>query len=293
MSSYALFLGCLIPCHLQYMEVAARKALEKLDVELVDMPDAGCCPEPVGIQALDQRTWLALAARNLCIAESLDLDILTLCSGCYETLKAANMTLRENPGLKEDVNGILSHVRREFKGKIEVKHVVEVLYEDVGLDRISETIQEPLNDLRVAVHYGCHLLRPSNIIRFDDPERPTSLDELVEATGARSTPYVGKMLCCGVGVKGVEAETSFGIARSKLLSVGRAGADCMVVVCPFCMTQYDLSQPLIQRAYGETYDIPVLYYPELLCLAMGVNPEDLGLGFHRVSVDRVLDRIRG
>ncbi len=288
---YALFLGCLIPYRLQQMEAAARRVLEIFDIELAEMLEAGCCPEPVGVQGLDQRTWLALAARNLCIAEEMGLDILTLCNGCFETLKMANESLKADASLKEDTNKLLNEAGRRFKGEIEVKHLVEVLYNEVGPGRIVENVEKSLKSLRVAVHYGCHLLRPSDLLRFDDPERPSSLDELIDATGAESIPYVGKMLCCGSGLRFVESEASLGLVRKKLSSIKKARADCVVVVCPFCWIQYDLSQPLLRRTFNETYELPVLYYPELLGLAMGWDPEDMGLRFHRVSVEPILKKI--
>lgn len=290
MKPYALFLGCLIPYRLPYMEVAARKILDYFQIEVVESVDFGCCPEPIGVQGLDKLTWLCLAARNLCVAEEKDLDLLTLCNGCYETLKVANLMLRENEPLRKNINSLLSKVGKEFRGKTEVKHLVEALYKDVGVTQITKAVQKPLSGLRVATHYGCHMLRPSRYLKFDNPEQPTSLDELVAATGAKSVQYQMKMWCCGSGLGSIDPMTSLSIAKRKLSNVKRSGADCLTVICPYCMIQYDLNQPTIERTFGEHYDIPVFYYPELLCLAIGVKPEELGLKFHRVSTSRILQR---
>jgi len=291
-SSYALFLGCLIPRHLPYMEVAARKTLKSLGVQTVELHGASCCPEPMGIQGLDHITWLALAARNLCIAEELNLDILTLCNGCYETLKTANTLLEENPHLKAEINKILAKIGKQFQGKIKVFHLVQILYEDVGPQKIKSLVQIPLRGIRVGAHYGCHLVRPSTIMKFDDPEQPSSLDKLITALGARSVRYPRKMLCCGAGLRGIDSTSAMAIAQIKLANMKRAGVDCMVVTCPYCMIQYDLSQHLIQRAFNEVYNIPVFYYPELFCLAMGEKPESLGFKFHRVDPTPVFEKIQ-
>lgn len=292
MSSYGLFLGCLIPRHLPYMEVAARKTLKSLGIQMIELPGASCCPEPMGMQGLDHITWLALAARNLCIAEELDLDILTLCNGCYETLKTANTLLEENPYLRAEINKILAKIGKQFQGKIKVFHLIQILYEDVGPQKIKSLVQIPLRGIRVGAHYGCHLVRPSTIMKFDDPEQPSSLDKLITALGARSVRYPKKMLCCGAGLRGIDSNSAMAIARIKLANMKRAGVDCMVVTCPYCMIQYDLSQHLIQRAFNEVYNIPVFYYPELLCLAMGEKPEELGFKFHRVDPTPVFEKIQ-
>ena len=288
--SYALFLGCMIPLRLPYMETAARKALDLLGVELLDMPNASCCGDPISFQSLDRETWLAIAARNLCIAEEMGKDILTLCSGCYETLKTANVTLKRERPLREEVNRILSEVGREFKGTIEVKNLLEVLQE-IGAEKVRSFVTRPLKGLRVATHYGCHLVRPNDVLNFDDPMRPVIFDRFIELTGAESVSYQKKMLCCGAGLRMVDTKKALRLVEMKLGYVEEAGADCMAVLCPYCMLQYDVMQRMVRRRDGGKYNIPVFYYPELLCLSMGVPPEELGLRFHRTSPESVLKKI--
>lgn len=288
--SYAFFPGCMIQMRLPYMETAARKSLEALGIELLDMPNASCCGDPIAFQSLDRETWLAIAARNLCIAEEMGKDILTLCSGCYETLKTANVTLKREGSLREEVNEVLSEVGREFKGSIEVKNLLEVL-QGVGAEKIRDLVVRPLRDLRVATHYGCHLVRPSDILNFDDPMRPVTFDRFIELTGADSVPYLKKMLCCGAGLRMIDAKKALSLVEMKLGYIEEAGADCMALLCPYCMLQYDVTQRMIKRGDGGRFRIPVLYYPELLCLSMGVKPEELGLRLHRISVEPVLKKI--
>ncbi|MDA8219497.1 MAG: heterodisulfide reductase-related iron-sulfur binding cluster [Dehalococcoidales bacterium] len=294
MAAYGLFLGCTIPNHLPHLELAARKALAALEVETTELIGATCCPDPVGIPGLSKEGWLAIAGRNLCLAEEQGVDILTLCNGCYETLKEARHELADAP-TRAIVNEILAPLGKQYQGKVKVLHLVELLHRELGPAAIAERVTKPLTDLRVAVHYGCHLVRPSEVLALDDPEAPVFLDELVGALGTTSVPYPRKMLCCGAGVKGFDKEQATNIGRSmareKLLNVRQAEADCMVVTCPTCMSQFDVNQGLIERAFGEKYDMPVFYYAELLALALGVPPAELGFQFHRAKVDRALAKL--
>jgi len=288
--SYAFFPGCMIPLRLPYMESAARQALAALGVELVDMPNASCCGDPISFQSLNKETWMVVAARNLCVAEEMGKNILTLCSGCYETLKTANVELKRDQYLREKVNKTLSEVEREFMGTVEVKNLLEVLLE-IGTDKVKKRLVRPLRGLRVAVHYGCHLVRPSDILNFDDPMKPTTFDQFVGLTGAESVSYLKKMLCCGAGLRMVDAEKASKLVDMKLRYVEQAEADCMAVLCPYCMIQYDLTQRMIKRESGANPQMPVLYYPEMLCLAMGIKPQELGLRHHRTNAEPVLKKL--
>lgn len=286
---FALFLGCMIPLRLPQIEAATRIALSRLGVELEEMQGAGCCPDPISFQSISEKTWLAYAARNLTIAEEKNLDILTLCNGCYETLKTVNVRLKQNDELRSEVNQILAEIDREFKGKIKVKNILEVLSE-IGWKNIRKKIETPV-ELKVATHEGCHLNRPSDLINFDDPFNPTMLEEAVEAIGAHVTPYLWKTLCCGAGLSLVDRESSLNLVETKLEHVAKSGAQCLVVVCPYCMIQYDIGQFMVNKKRGRNYQIPVLYYTQLLCLALGIPPEKLGFNLHRIPPNKLFERL--
>jgi len=288
---YLLFEGCLIPTSLPYMEIAARKSLEILEIGLKETSDFACCPDPVGIKAMDELTWLSLGARNLCIAQETGLDILTLCNGCYETLKETSHILKEEKELLKKVNKILSSVDKEYKGNTIVRHIAEVLYKEVGTSEISKIVKKPLNNIKAAAFYGCHVVRPSEVMKLDDPENPKFLDELIIAIGGKSVPRMRKMLCCGAPLLGVNMELSLEMAKNNLDYIKASGADCIVTLCPFCQTQFDRNQAVIQRKFNLDYNLPSFYYPELLSLALGVEPEKLGFNLHRVKVDLVLEKI--
>ncbi len=289
---FALFLGCIIPNRYPGIELAMRNVAPMLGIELRDIDGASCCPAPGVFKSFDKLAWLALAARNLTIAESLDCDVLTLCNGCYGSLKEANEILRQDEEKREKLNNILNHVKKEFKGSVQVRHLVEILYRDFGTDRIGKMVKKPLN-LNVAVHYGCHLLRPTKYREIKSSECPTFLDALVESLGATSVPYKDKMMCCGAGggVRSSALEVSLDMTKEKLQNMKDLEAELIVTPCAFCHLQFDRGQIEIRDKTGVFFDIPTLHYIQFLGLALGLPPEKLGVFNNAISVDAVIKRI--
>jgi len=289
---YALYLGCIIPNRYPGIELAMRNVAPVLGIELKDMEGASCCPAPGVFKSFDRPTWLALAARNLTIAESLGCDVVTLCNGCYGTLKEANEVLKQDAEQREKLNKILNDVKREFKGNIQVRHFVEVLYRDFGTDQISKLVKKPLN-LNVAVHYGCHLLRPTKYREIKSSERPTFLDELVEVLGAKSVPYRDKMMCCGAGggVRAAALDVALDMTREKLQNIKNVGADLVVTPCAFCHLQFDRGQLEIRDKTGVLFNIPILHYVQFLGLALGLPPEKLGVYNNAIPTDSIIQKM--
>lgn len=288
---YLVFLGCVIPYRLASYEVSARKVLKKLDVELVEMPEFNCCGFPM--DPINHDLMLTLAARNLCLAEKQNLDILTLCNGCFSILNETNKVLAEDKELREKINGHLKEIGMEFKGTIKVKHLVHVLAEDVGFEKIKDAVKQPLANLRVAQHGGCHIVRPAkHVDHGDDPENPTMLKNLIRLTGAECLDYMDETECCGNPIIGVNEEVPFQMAREKLEHLKAVKAQALITVCPFCHMMYDLNQPRIERAFNEKFGIPVLHYPQLLGLAMGFPREELALNELRVKPTELLSQIQ-
>jgi len=290
MSSYALFLGCTIPARQPNYELSARKALAKLGIELVDLANMTCCCPPP-IQSIDLETSLAVAAYNICLAEEADLNLITLCSGCFESLAMANTMLKDDEQLKARINRILSQVGKEFLGNKEVKHFLQVLVDDVGLKRLKQSVSKPLSKLKVAPFYGCHALRPSELLKLDDPERPTILENLIETLGAESVEYRNKLKCCGGLLRGYSDDLALNLAREKIVNTTKAGADCIGTLCPFCFVALDIGQMQVKAKFQETYDMPVLHYSELLALALGIDPKELALQTHKIKTDKILNKI--
>jgi len=285
---YAFFLGCLVPAREPSYENSVRKIASVLDIGLVEMKGANCCA-PFSIQSVDYTSWLALAGRNLCIAEEMGLDLLTLCNDCYESLLMTNRILKEDKETRNKVNEILADVGLEFKGKIDVTIFSDVLYQDVGIERVKDTIKDPFKQLRVAVQPGCHLTRPKRI-HFGELMGVAALDELVEATGAESIPYEGKMACCGGPLRGINDEVASQVAGRKLDAMKAAGADCIVTVCPFCYLELDAGQLEIRSRSEEAHYLPVLHLAELLRIAMGIELEDWEIRTHRIPITKILNR---
>ncbi len=290
MTGYALFLGCTIPARQPNYELSARKALAKLGIELVDLANMTCCcPPPV--QSIDLETSLAVAAYNICLAEEADLNLVTLCSGCFESLAMTNAMLKNDGELKAKINRILAKTGKEFLGNKEVKHYLQVLTEDVGLERLKQNVSKPLSKLKVAAFYGCHALRPSELLKLDDPERPRILEDLIETLGAKSVEYRNKLKCCGGLLRGSADELALELASEKLENTTKAGADCIATLCPFCFVALDMGQLQIKHKLNKTYDMPIIHYSELLSLALGIDPNELALETHKIKVDNVLSKI--
>ncbi|MBS7653804.1 CoB--CoM heterodisulfide reductase iron-sulfur subunit B family protein [Candidatus Bathyarchaeota archaeon] len=283
---YMFFLGCTIPYRVSSYEISARKVLQRLSVDLVEMPEFNCCGLP--LEPLSHELTLILSARNIAIAEREGLNILTLCPGCSGTLKKTNKALKEDKSLKEEINGRLKEVGLEFKGSVNVKHISQFLIDDVGLDRIKKSVIKPLRGLKVSEHSGCHLSRPRKYLEFEDPENPKALKTLIEATGAKYVEYMDETECCGATVAGIDDKISLSLVREKLSHIKSAGAEALITMCPSCHIMYDANQIRVERMFKETYNIPVLHYTQLLGLAMGISPEELGFDELRVNPSKIV-----
>ena len=197
---YAFFLGCNIPARVEQYESASRAVLARLGVGLVDYRDFTCCGYP--LRNVDQKAFLLSAAGNLALAERDGFDILTLCKCCFGSLKEAQHVLDRQDLLRQEINNLLKPRGLVYQGRVQVKHLLQVLHQDVGLDTLNKQISKKTKDLKIATHYGCHALRPSKVTQFDDPVAPKIFDELVKATGAQSVDWHEKLNCCGAPLSG-------------------------------------------------------------------------------------------
>jgi heterodisulfide reductase subunit B len=286
---YALFLGCTIPARSRQYELSARKVGEKMGIQLVDLKEFVCCGFP--IKASDRMSSMVLAAYNLCMAQERHMDILTLCSSCSSALTEAAYHLANDHEARRQVNMRLSKVNLRYDGKVKVRHFARVLYEEVGAEAIKAHLHKDLSGLRIALHYGCHYLKPSEIYDgFDKVEDPKSLDNLVALTGAEVIEYTGRNRCCGGPILPVDEKLAMTVAREKLEDVSKSGADAMCLVCPFCAVMYDGNQRSIEKEYDATYNLPVLYLTQILGLAMGFDRKELGLNMNVVKTGELLSK---
>jgi heterodisulfide reductase subunit B len=290
-SEYTLFLGCTVPVRALNYEISARKVAEKLGLRLSDVPDFSCCGYPV--KSVNRYAYLLMAARNLALAEKKGLPLCTLCSACCGALTEANHEIQEDEKLRKRINeDLFEWLGYRYEGGIRVTHFIRVLDQEVGRKRISEQLQADLSSLRVAPHYGCHYTKPSTIYnRTEDPEDPKSLDELIEATGAQSVQYEDKLQCCGGGVLAFDEQVALAMAHRKLDHLRAQQADAMILLCPFCNIMYEGNQRKIEKAYQTEYKLPILYYPQLLGLALGLEPDELGMKMNRVRTTELVKKI--
>ncbi|RJP47001.1 MAG: disulfide reductase [Desulfobacteraceae bacterium] len=286
---FALFLGCNIPARVPQYELSARAVLARLEVELTDIRQFNCCGYP--LRNTDQKTALLFAAHNLALAQQEELDILTLCQCCFGTLKKAAHLLAADARLRNEVNAFLQKENLQYDGNTEVKHLLSVLHKDIGEAAIKETLQASFKDLNIAAHYGCHALRPSDIMQFDDPVAPSLVDKLVALTGAKNIEWSQKLECCGAPMTGVNDDLSMRLTAAKLANAKNAGAAYLSVACPWCQLQFDVVQKQMEAEGRSDADLPSILYPQLLGLAMGIPGEKLGLALNEKDLSGIYNFI--
>jgi heterodisulfide reductase subunit B len=283
---YALFVGCTVAYKLPHIEAATRYVMDALGIYPVDLPFS-CCPDPNGVHSYSSELWYTLAARNLALAEEQALDIVTLCSGCYATLKHSREILKSDSRLQKRINERLKTVGRHYTGESRVLHFYQLLYEQVGYDRLQQLVVKPLHDLRIAVHYGCHSLRPKKMKPPENSEHPQWLWQFVDQVlGAKAVHYLDESQCCGAGLREMDQDTALALTRRKIEQIEEMGANAMLVPCPSCYLQFDAGQRLLMRSDNNGITgTAVFYQTELLAIAMGAEPESIGMQFHMIKPD--------
>jgi heterodisulfide reductase subunit B2 len=280
---FAFFVGCTTRVRLPYIEKLSRDIFAKLNVELIDL-EFSCCPTARIAKDVDEKSWLLIAARNLALAEKEGLPMLSMCTGCTQTLMEARHEL-EDIDTKKEVNKKLAEFDLEYKGEVEIKFYAQLIHE--LQDKIKPLISNNLN-LRIATHSGCHILRPSKIMKFDDPENPTKLDELVTMLGADPVDYQKKPLCCGFPIYNVDVEAAKKIMKDKISMID---ADCMFVVCPTCFEYYELHQKVIANEM-QFKPMMIFHFMQLLGIAMGYSIEEVGYQHLRYKEDGFLEKFK-
>ncbi|MDO9537798.1 MAG: CoB--CoM heterodisulfide reductase iron-sulfur subunit B family protein [Thermoplasmata archaeon] len=286
---YALFLGCTIPIRGQNYEISARKVAEALGMEFVDIEEFGCCGFPV--KSTDAKATTLLAARNLAFASREGLEICTLCNACTAVLSGAAKKLDNDEKLRNIINEELKEIGLEYKPGVKVRHFSRILFEDFGPEIISKTVKADMSDFSFSIHYGCHYLRPHDMYDgFDNPENPVTVEKLTEATGARVQDYKGKLECCGGAILGVDQDIALRMAGKKLGNVTSNNVDALITICPFCTIMYEDNQKKIEEVLEKEFNLPVLYYPQVLGLAMGIDPKELGFRLNKVKTKDLLQK---
>lgn len=289
MKKYAIFLGCTVPVRSTNYEQSFREVVKAFGVELMDIPSFSCCGYPS--RSVSRLNAVALSARNLAIAKQNGVtDIITLCNACTENMTHANHLFYGESDTKNKLNAILADLGYSYDGSVKVRHGARFLYEEIGIPAIKARIKNPLTKLKIAAYPGCHYTKPSEIYEgFDDPERPHTLNDLVLATGASLAKY--ETACCGGGTLGAKEDAALKMGLATLKSMKEDEADAIVLICPFCDVMFEQNQKKIEKTFGEEFNLPILYYPQLLGLAMDLPQEVLGLSINRIKLDSVMAKI--
>lgn len=285
MDKLGLYLGCLIPTEQYAYELAIREVLPDLGVELMDVPGLACCGAP--LRHINLSLTMYLSARNIAIFEREGLDILAPCPYCHQAISEVKYVLDKNASLKEKVNSYLKEEGLEYRGTNKHYHILDLLHDEIGGKAIKEHIKEPLEGLNIAAHYGCHLIRPNDIPRPDHSENPQKLENLLKVIGAKSDHYNEKLDCCGAHILINESESALTKTGQKLEAVQKHGFDGMTTMCPWGQRMFDSKQDSAGQTVGASLSVPVIYFIQLLGLAMGKDPEVLGLHLNKSPVDKM------
>lgn len=293
---YAYFPGCVAQGACRELYQSTQVLSEALGIELIELKKASCCGS--GTFKEDSRLLEdTVNARNIALAEELNLPLLTHCSTCQGVIGHVDERLKEfqenDPAYLEKVNGLLSKEGcSPYKGTTEVKHLLWALVADYGLAEIERRVTRKLSGLKCAAFYGCYLLRAQTHLPYDDPHQPESMENLFRAVGATPVYYRGRTQCCGWPLSSYATESAFQMAGNHIQEAIDNGADCLVTPCPLCHLNLDSRQPEVEKVIGRPLGLPVLHLPQLVALALDIDPQQLGLDHHVVSTKSVLEKIR-
>jgi len=282
---YAYYPGCSLHSTSKEYDISTRAVAEMLGIELHEIPDWICCGASPAHTTLHYLS-LALPVKNLLITQSTGANELAVsCAACFNRLKAANHIVKTDEEKREKINELL---KDRYKGEIKIKHFLEIIVKEYGLEKITQRIIRKLIGLKVVCYYGCLLVRPPKIMEFDDVENPQMMDKLMTELGAESLDWPYKVECCGAAFSLTKTDIVLKLGNDILQAAKDAGADCVVVACPLCQSNLDLRQKEIEKKYNTKLNIPILYFTQLLGLALGIEPKKLGLNKHIVSPQSLL-----
>lgn len=285
MKKYSYFPGCSLKGLGRAYEESFLAVCKALNIELKELEDWNCCGA-TAYMAIDEHHAVALATRDLALAETNSTeDLLAPCAGCYLVLNKANKYLAKYPRIGGTVRQALAEEGLKYEGRIKVRHPLEVLLNDVGLEAIQQKIKSSLRGLKVAPYYGCQIVRPYAV--FDDQYNPTSMDKLIEATGAKVVEFALKTKCCGGSLTGTLAKVGQEMCFNLLHEMKRRGAQVVATACPLCQFNLEVYQREIAARHKEDVRLPILYFTQLIGLALGLPKKALGLQRQIVAADRI------
>ena len=281
----AYYPGCTLHGTAREYDASTKAVCKAAGVELVEIDDWNCCGALEAI--FDKELSMGLSARNNFKAQKTGLDLVIPCSICSHNLSRADTAMKNDAGFRTKIERALGE---KYNG-VKIKHLLDVIVNDIGTDALSKKFIKSLKGIKAVAYYGCLLVRPSEVSKFDNPENPMSLDNLIKSTGADCLPFTQKTKCCGGNLLMSKQDYAF-ILTKKLFDEAKAtGANCMVVACPMCHMLLDGQQTMIEKAHNTVIDMPVLYFTQLIGLAMGISEKELELDKNMVSTSKLIDSI--
>jgi heterodisulfide reductase subunit B len=286
----AVFWGCRILTSQYSYEMSVREVLPKFNVELVDLNEALCCGDPV--KSVNDVAANYLVARILALANLTEVkDLLIPCNRCHFVISEARALIENDERIRKKIIGLLNEEGLGYDSNIRIWHVIDFLHDHVGLGGIRKGVVKPLKSLKLASHVGCQALRYSDLGRVDDAENPRKLDELIDVLGAKSIDYAEKLDCCGLALTYSHVDSALSLTGSKLKALQSLGIDGLVVSCPDCGTMFDARQKDAATTVGAKINLPVLYYTQLLGLALNIEHDKLGLQLNQSPLETLLAKI--
>lgn len=284
---YTYYPGCSVRSSAPAYDQSFQEVCRALGIKLHEIDDWNCCGA-TAYMSIKELTAFAVSARNLALAAKFKRAVITPCSGCYVVLLKTNQYISEFPEVKTKINTALAEAKLEYYGNVDVMHVLEIFSSDYGFENLKKAVKKPLTGLKVACYSGCQLSRPQG--KFDDKEFPIVLDKFIEAIGATPTYYPMKAACCGGALMGTSQDTGIRLTKNVLECAHHYGAECVTVTCPLCQINLDAYQSAAKRKFKKDFHLPVLYFTQLLGLALGLDPKKLGFGSEVVSAKNILER---
>ncbi len=285
---YAYYPGCSAHSTARDMHESSLAVAHVLGIELAEINGWTCCGATAAHQT-DRQLAVSLPAANLVRAREMGMDMVVSCAACYNRSKTANYEILSSPDVRRQVSEVLG---KDYDGSVKVRHLVEVLLEDVGIENMQKIFTKSLKGLKVASYYGCYLVRPPEVTKFDDPENPTFLDRLVRAMGGESLDWPCKIDCCGGSMGLTRTDVVVKLTAAIIEMAEASGADCIAVACPMCQSNLDLRQKDIEKATGKRFNMPILYITQLIGLCLGISPKELGVDRLMVAPATVLKTVK-
>ena len=291
MMKYALYPGCVAKGGCPELYQSLMQVYPRLGIDLEELHDVTCTGAGV-LQEKDRRLGDALNARTFAIAEQKGLPLMTICSTCQGVMSQANQRLTQDEQYLNEINAVLAEEGLAYHGTISIRHFLWILLEDVGIETLRKAVSRPLANLHAAPFYGCYLQRPSDALGIDDyPARRQALEVVIAALGAKVVDFPGKSRCCGLPILTINESNSLKMVADHTTDAKAHGADLMVTPCPLCHLNLDGMQARAEKQSQTSINLPILHLPQLIGLAMGIEPKALGLTRNLVSPHNVLQKM--